>query len=75
LRYLRMRRELFGDRRDVSEARHGPALLIGLIFDAAGQMSGFLAGPGGARDRLAVFEMDRLRHLNKRDAKSFAPMR
>ena len=73
LRYARMRRELFGVRPEVTEARHGPALLVGLVFDAMGQMAGFLAGPGGARDRLATFEMDRLEHLDRKDRAVFEP--
>ena len=74
VRYRKMRGELFGKRPDVTEAKHGPALLIGLIFDGAGQIAGFLAGPGGARDRLAVFEMDRMEHLNQRDRRAFSPV-
>lgn len=73
LRYARMRRELFAGRRDLSEARHGPALLIGLIFDAIGQVAGVLTGPGGARDRLATFEMNRMDHLSRSDRAIFAP--
>lgn len=71
LRYLRMRKELFGRQPGITEVRHGPALLIGLVFDAAGQIAGFLSGPGGARDRLAVFEMNRLDHLESRDLERF----
>lgn len=73
VRYARMRRELFGNRAGVTEARHGPAMLIGLVFDAMGQMLGYVAGPGGARDRLATFEMDRLQHLAAADRRAFAP--
>ena len=72
-RYLRMRRELFGKRPEVTEARHGPAMLIGLAFDGMGQMLGYVAGSGGARDRLATFEMDRLQHLSAADWRLFAP--
>lgn len=74
LRYARMRKELFGKRAYVTEARHGPALLLGLVFDALGQMAGFAFGPGGARERLATFEMDRLDHLDAVDRRSFAPV-
>ena len=73
LRYLRLRRDLFGRRPEVTERRHGPALVVGLLFDAAGQALGFLAGPGGARDRLATFEMDRISHLNAHDRAIFSP--
>lgn len=72
LRYMRMRNELFARRRDISEARHGPALLLGLILDAAGQVAGVLRGEGSARDRLATFEMDRIDHLNQADRATFA---
>lgn len=73
LRYLKLRRDLFAPGR-LSEVRQGPALLVGLLFDAAGQALGFGLGPGGARDRLATFEMDRLQHLCARDRASFAPL-
>ena len=73
LRYMRMRRELFGKRAEVTEARHGPAMLLGLVFDAMGQMLGYVAGAGGSRDRLATFEMDRLQHLSRSDRRAFAP--
>jgi hypothetical protein len=71
LRYLRMRQDLF--RGDLTrEARLGPSLLVGLVFDGLGQILGNLAGPGGARDRLAIFEMDRMQHLAVRDVAAFA---
>ena len=44
-----------------------PALLLGLAFDGAGQMAGYLFGAGRSPDKLAVFEMDRLQHLTARD--------
>ncbi len=74
VRYLKMRRELFGPGR-AAEGRRGPWLFLGLVFDAAGQMAGYLAGPGGARDRLATFEMDRAQHLNRADRRRFYPGR
>jgi hypothetical protein len=76
VRYRRMRREIFGNpaQTHVSERRHGLALLIGLVFDGAGQIAGFLSGPGGARDRLARFEMDRIMHLNPADHAAFQPV-
>jgi hypothetical protein len=73
VRYRRMRRELFGPPPRPAERRHGPALFAGLVFDAAGQVAGFLAGAGGARERLAVFEMDRMQHLNAADRAAFRP--
>lgn len=74
LRYLRMRGEIFGRRAELSEIRHGPAMFLGLVFDALGQMIGYLGGMGGARERLATFEMDRLDHLDRRDLETFRPI-
>lgn len=73
VRYRRMRRDLFGTSPEVSEARLGPALLVGLAFDGMGQIAGFLSGPGDARARLSVFEMDRMAHLDRRDFEVFRP--
>ena len=68
LRYSRMRKEIFFvGRRDVSERKHGLALAIGLVFDAIGQMLGYLAGEGEARERLATFEVNRMDHLTAHD--------
>jgi hypothetical protein len=44
-----------------------PALALCLVLDALGQMLGFALGPGDAARRLAAFEVDRLRHLTRRD--------
>jgi hypothetical protein len=44
-----------------------PALLIGLIFDAAGQMMGYALGAGRAGRKLSSFEFHRDRHVAKRD--------
>ena len=70
-----MRTELFGGRGAPPERRGGPWLLLGLAFDAAGQALGFVAGVGGARARLATFEMDRAEHLNRADRARFYPGR
>ena len=75
VRYARMRRELFAGAGAPSELRRGPWLLLGLAFDAAGQALGFAAGVGGARRRLATFEMDRADHLNRADRRRFYPER
>jgi hypothetical protein len=40
-----------------------PALLIGLIFDAVGQMLGYALGTGHADRRLSAFEFHRDRHV------------
>ena len=75
VRYKRMRAELFdGKQANVTERRFGPALLLGLVFDAAGQAMGYLSGAGGSAERLATFEMDRIQHLNARDRARFAPV-
>lgn len=73
LRYVRMRGEAFRQLPEISEKTHGIAMLIGLIFDAAGQMAGYLTGPGKTRSRLAVFEMDRAKHLVAEDRRMFYP--
>lgn len=44
-----------------------PALLLGLALDAAGQIAGYAAGPGGSVDTLATFEMDRRQHVVEAD--------
>ena len=72
VRYLKMRKEIFGPGSPLSEPRHGPAMMVGLVFDGLGQMLGFAAGPGRARDRLATFEMDRMDHLAPGDRAIFA---
>jgi hypothetical protein len=55
------------------EGKLGFALFTGLLFDAGGQMLGYVAGPGGAPDRLATFEMDRIQHLDAHDRALFEP--
>ncbi len=74
LRFRRLHGELLGRNRP-REAAGGttPALFLGLVFDAAGQMAGYATGAGGAPDRLAVFEMDRMRHITRRDRAEFSP--
>ncbi len=75
VRYHRMRTELFTDADPaVTEAKYGWAVLVGLIFDAAGQAAGYLYGAGNAPQRLAVFEMDRLSHLTAYDRQRFQPV-
>lgn len=75
VRYWRMRAELFGNADPaITEAKYGWALFVGLVFDAAGQAVGYLNGAGGAPQRLAVFEMDRLSHLTAYDRQRFQPV-
>ncbi len=71
LRFHRLRRELSVAGRRVP-ARVYPALLLGLVFDGAGQMAGYLIGPGAAPDKLAVFEMNRIHHLTPSDRRAIA---
>lgn len=75
VRYARLRRELFAGPGAPSERRLGPLLLLGLVFDAAGQALGFATGAGRSRERLATFEMDRVDHLNAADRRRFYPER
>jgi len=51
----------------VSKPKLFAALTVGLALDAVGQMIGYALGGGGARDRLATFEIDRMRHLTARE--------
>lgn len=73
LRYARMRKTVFDQLPGTSERSHARALIAGLVFDAAGQMMGYVAGPGGARERLARFEMDRAMHLTPEDKRRIYP--
>ncbi len=68
LRLVRFRREYFsgGARAHLRPRIWGP-LLLGLSLDAAGQMAGYVAGPGRSAEVLATFEMDRRQHLTRRD--------
>ncbi|MCC6263667.1 MAG: Gfo/Idh/MocA family oxidoreductase [Bryobacterales bacterium] len=43
------------------------ALLFGLIVDGTGQMIGYAAGPGSAREKLARLEFHRYRHIPPRE--------
>ena len=52
--------------------RIAPALLYGLALDGAGQALGYAFGPGATRERLARFEIDRWRHLSRRDLRLLA---
>jgi predicted dehydrogenase len=44
-----------------------PAVTVGLILDACGQMMGYALGPGDSQDRLARYEFHRIRHITSRD--------
>jgi GT2 family glycosyltransferase len=44
-----------------------PMLLLGLFVSALGELTGYCAGPGQARPKLAEFEFHRVRHLGVYD--------
>ena len=71
LRYKRLSSELLGRPPAGLAPTARPALFLGLVFDAAGQMLGYVAGAGGAPGRLAVFEMDRMQHITQADRAQF----
>jgi hypothetical protein len=48
------------------------ALAIGLMLDGAGQLAGYVAGPGRAVDRVARFEFHRFRHIREQDRRELA---
>ena len=68
VRLRRFREEFFDQgKRAHLWPRIVPGLLFGLFLDALGQMAGYALGPGRSADVLAVFEMDRMQHLNAHD--------
>ena len=68
VRFVRFRRDLFtSGRLKGQEMKLYPALMLGLLLDAAGQMMGYAFGAGRSADILARFEFDRLRHLRPDD--------
>lgn len=70
IRFKRVRQDVLDAGRGPEVgARLVPALALALLLDGLGQIAGYLAGPGGSLDTLAVFEMDRLTHLNATDRK------
>ena len=72
LRYKRLSAELLNPPPPGLPSTARASLFLGLVFDAAGQMMGYAAGPGGAPERLAVFEMDRMQHITGADRAAFA---
>jgi predicted dehydrogenase len=48
-------------------ARVAPTLAIGLLLDGAGQMCGYLSGPGNSVNALAKYEYNRIDHVRERD--------
>jgi hypothetical protein len=47
-----------------------PALVIGLIFDGAGEMAGYAFGPGRAMAKLSDMEFHRERYLALHDRRA-----
>lgn len=73
VRCLRITRELFRPGRP----RHLlprllPALILGLVFDGAGEMAGYAFGPGGAMAKLSDMEFHRERYLATHDRRDAA---
>ena len=68
VRCLRITRELFRPARPRRLLpRLLPALLVGLIFDGAGEMAGYALGPGRAMAKLSDMEFHRERYLAQHD--------
>jgi hypothetical protein len=68
LRCLRIMRELFRPGRPLHLLpRVLPALIVGLVFDGAGEMTGYVFGPGEAMAKLSGMEFHRERYLVGRD--------
>jgi hypothetical protein len=68
VRFVRMRRDMARllDHHNINP-RVLPALFAALVMDGAGQMVGYAFGSGNSHQVLAVFEMDRIQHLNRVD--------
>jgi hypothetical protein len=47
-----------------------PALIIGLVADALGQLTGYVFGAGDAAQRRVSFELNRYRHIAEQDQAS-----
>jgi hypothetical protein len=68
IRFARITRELLASERPRPMLpRLWPALLVGLIFDGAGEFVGYLLGPGGAMAKLSDMEFHRERYLDGGD--------
>ena len=71
LRFVRIARQLFipGRPRHLLP-RLWPALLLGLIIDGAGELAGYLFGPGRAMRKLSDMEFHRARFLAENDERA-----
>lgn len=70
-------RRVVGELRKPGRPRHLlprvlPALLAGLCVDGAGELAGYLAGPGGAMARLSDMEFHRQRFMSKDERREAA---
>lgn len=75
VRLARLRADLLaGSGSSTLTAAFLPTLALVLVIDAVGQAAGYLAGAGRSIEVLATFEMDRRRHLRRRDAAVLAPV-
>jgi hypothetical protein len=54
-------------RRGVVPASVLPGLVLGVLFDGAGQIAGHIAGAGTSADRLATYEFRRVDHITAGD--------
>ena len=52
-----------------------PVLILGLLFDGAGQMIGYLMGPGSATHKLGHYEFNRINHITKEDRRALAALK
>ncbi|MCZ2837702.1 hypothetical protein [Modestobacter sp. VKM Ac-2985] len=74
VRFRRIRAEHLAPGREHARLfpRALPGMIAALVLDAAGQALGYLRGAGRAPEVLAVFEMDRMQHLRRRDRERLA---
>jgi hypothetical protein len=52
-----------------------PMLILGLLFDGAGQMIGYLTGPGSATHKLGLYEFNRVNYITEEDRKALTTLR
>jgi hypothetical protein len=77
VRCLRITRELFRPGRPLYLLpKLMPALMIGLLFDGAGEMAGYASGPGESMAKLSDMEFHRERYMVEREKReTFADRR
>lgn len=52
-----------------------PVLILGLLFDGAGQMIGYLMGQGSASHRLGQYEFNRVNYITEEDRRALTKLR